>query len=254
MPWLMQRMDEGFALSANPFNPKQVKRVDLTPEAVDALVFWTKQPGGLLPRLQRLAPYRYMAQVTLNDYTADIEPGMPSLAQRLADFSALSQAVGPRRVRWRYDPIFINAENPPEAHIERFAHIAQMLRGKTEGVTISFLDDYPRIHRKLATLGVRFPDADEQRHIASVLSGIARQHGMRIAACCEAVDLSEAGVAPAACIDAALIASLCGGALAKKDTSQRPGCGCAAAVDIGTYGTCTSGCAYCYARGRSSVR
>ena len=254
MPWLMQRMDEGFALSANPFNPKQVKRVELTPEAIDALVFWTKQPGGLLPHLQRLAPYRYMAQVTLNDYSADIEPAIPPLGRRLADFSALSEAIGPRRVRWRYDPILLNAQNPPEAHIERFEKIAQALRGKTEGVTISFLDDYPRIHRKLAALGVRFPDADEKRAIALALAGIAHDNGMRITACCEAVDLSENGVAPAACIDAALIAGLWGGAPAKKDVSQRPGCGCAAAVDIGTYGTCTGGCVYCYARGRSSAR
>jgi hypothetical protein len=49
-------------------------------------------------------------------------------------------------------------------------------------------------------------------------------------------------------VDAARLAAIGGWPLAaQKDKNQRPGCGCAAAVDIGAYDTCTNGCIYCYA-------
>ena len=50
-PWLMERLREGFAMVANPMNPRQVRRVDLRPEAVDGIVFWSKNPKPLLPYL-----------------------------------------------------------------------------------------------------------------------------------------------------------------------------------------------------------
>ena len=37
--WLLQRLASGFCLVPNPCYPSQVHRVDLRPEAVDAIVF-----------------------------------------------------------------------------------------------------------------------------------------------------------------------------------------------------------------------
>ena len=64
-------------------------------------------------------------------------------------------------------------------------------------------------------------------------------------ACCE----EGLPLAQAHCVNAADF-----GLPAKADKNQRPGCGCAPSVDIGTYGTCPAGCAYCYARGHRAAR
>ena len=79
-PWLMERLREGFAMVANPMNPRQVRRVDLRPEAVDGIVFWSKNPAPLLAYEKALRPYRCAWQFTLNAYAADVEPGVPSEA------------------------------------------------------------------------------------------------------------------------------------------------------------------------------
>lgn len=39
--WLLNRLQAGYVLVRNPFNPLQVSRVALDPGVVDCLVFWT---------------------------------------------------------------------------------------------------------------------------------------------------------------------------------------------------------------------
>ncbi len=39
--WFMRRIDEGFVVVRNPRNARQFRRIGLTPERVDALIFWT---------------------------------------------------------------------------------------------------------------------------------------------------------------------------------------------------------------------
>ena len=46
--WLMNRLRAGFLLVRNPRNLRQVSRIDLSPENVDCIVFWTKNPAPFL--------------------------------------------------------------------------------------------------------------------------------------------------------------------------------------------------------------
>lgn len=250
MPWLMERLREGFAVTRNPMNAHQERIVDLSPKRVDAIIFWTKHPGGLQGHLAALAPYRFYVQCTLNDYPPGIEPGVALNDQRVEDIRRLADALGPERIVWRYDPILLDPKHTPEAHIDAFARLAHRLAGAVDEAIISFLDDYARIRKRLSALLIRTPTVEEQRAMAKGLAEVARSHGLRISACCEPEELTALGIARARCIDAERIARLWGREIRpKRDTGQRPGCGCAPSVDIGTYGTCPGGCVYCYARG-----
>ena len=45
--WFFNRVREKHVLVQNPFNPKQISRVKLTPDVVDCIVFWTKNPAPM---------------------------------------------------------------------------------------------------------------------------------------------------------------------------------------------------------------
>ena len=70
--WFYNRLQEGWLCVRNPMNPRQVSRLTITPETVDAIVFWTKNPQPMLSRLGELAEYPYYIQFTLSGYGKEI--------------------------------------------------------------------------------------------------------------------------------------------------------------------------------------
>ena len=75
--WFMNRIREGYALARNPMNAHQVSHINLSPEVVDGIVFWTKNPAPMLDKLPQLKDYMYYFQFTLNAYEQDVEAGVP---------------------------------------------------------------------------------------------------------------------------------------------------------------------------------
>lgn len=247
--WFFERLKEGFVYTRNPMNPKQVSRLELSPETVDCIVFWTKNPEPMLDRLGELEPYPYYFQFTLTSYGTDIEANMPHKKEvMLPVFQKLSTQIGSKRVIWRYDPILFTKRYTPEYHIKAFRQMAEALRGYTEKCVISFVDSYAKNEKKLQALGVYELPKKELEAFAKTLCKIAKENGMEMASCAEQIDLEHCGITHNACIDKILIEEILGCKLkGAKDKNQRKECGCMESIDIGTYHTCTNGCVYCYA-------
>ena len=251
--WFMERIRAGFCLVRNPRNPRSVSRVPLTPDVVDCIVFWTKDPAPLMPYLDELDArgFSYVFQFTVTPYGREIEPGVRSCEEVAGTFEALSRRIGAHRVLWRYDPVLLTDGWDEPAHAAAFDAMASHLAPFTRLVTISFLDRYPGMRgRALAA-----PDEEMQMRLARTFAGAAQRFGLEVRACCERLDFSGAGIRPAACIDRAVLEQAVGAPLSlKRDAGQRDGCGCFESVDIGAYGTCRNACTYCYAmRGASAV-
>lgn len=248
--WFMNRLREGFLLVRNPMNPRQVSRIAITPEVVDCIVFWTKNPAPLMPYLPELQQrgFSCLFQVTLNAYGREVETNLPSAEERLGSVQALAGQIGRERIAWRYDPIILSEMYTVDWHIRRFEEMAQALSGCTERCIISFLDVYAKIRSRLRERGLNPCTEEEMRRIAAAFVPIGRQHGMQLQTCAERIDLSAFGMSHGACLDGGWISRALGYTLdVGRDPSQRGECGCVASVDVGAYNTCRNGCVYCYA-------
>ena len=145
--WFVNRVREGFVYVRNPFNANQISRIPLGEDIVDCVVFWSKNPEPMLACLPEISERYHGAfyfQYTVNAYGRDMEPGVPELSQRLDTFKRLSDACGPERVVWRYDPILLTETYSAAWHRNRFERIFDELRSCTDTCVISFVDLYDK--------------------------------------------------------------------------------------------------------------
>ncbi|MBY0757512.1 DUF1848 domain-containing protein [Sellimonas caecigallum] len=254
--WFLNRIQEGFLYVRNPVNMHQISKIDLSPEVVDCIVFWTKNPEPMMDRLDELSAYQYYFQFTLTGYGKDIETNVPHKKEKMIDvFQKLSEKAGRKRVIWRYDPIIFTGVYTPEYHLCAFSQIAGALSGYTDQCVISFVDTYPKNRKNLEMIGAYELEEAKLMSFAGTMAETAKKNGMTIASCAEKRDLSVCGIEASCCIDKRLIEEIIGSGInVKKDKNQRAECGCMESVEIGAYNTCKNGCKYCYANySRESV-
>lgn len=247
--WLLNRLREGYVLIPNPYHPKQLTRLVFRPETIDCIVFWTKNAGPLLGKLDKMETLgytKYYFEYTLTPYGPEIEKHLGTKTQAIRLFQQTSDRIGPRRIDWRFDPILLRGEVTESYILDRFEALARRLAPYTERCIISFI----AIYRHLRPAFEAVPD-DKADFIARHLAQIASLHNLKVYTCSEERDYSRYGILPSSCIDREKIESLLGCRLqTRKDGGQRTLCGCLESVDIGVYNTCRHGCTYCYASRR----
>ena len=174
--WFMRRVEAGFVLTRNPMNHAQLSRIPLSPETVDAIAFWTKDPQPMLDRLPALdaVGYRYYFQFTLTPYDRTLERGLRNKTEIESTFIALSKRLGRERVVWRYDPIILNDTLDVSWHREQFSRMCGVLAPYTDTVTISFVDLYAKCRSPL----LREITPAEMAELAGFIGETARTHGL----------------------------------------------------------------------------
>jgi DNA repair photolyase len=284
--WFIHRLTQGYVKWINRFNG-QPRYVSF--EKARAFVFWTKNSEPAVKYLHELDSknLNYYFTYTLNDYEADgIEPNVPPLVKRIETFKRLSYAIGKEKVVWRFDPLILSKKITTDKLLEKIHGVGSKIHSHTEKLVISFIDFklYKKVQQNLRTVG--FKDCKEFTpediiKIATGLQEMNKEWNLQIATCAEATDLSEYGIAHNKCIDADLLIRLFNhdkelmdflgyvppesGLLpfidpkgksrprVLKDLGQRKDCGCIPSKDIGQYGTCVHGCAYCYANASPEI-
>lgn len=247
--WFMNRLQEGYLYVRNPMNAHQVSKIPLSKEQIDCIVFWTKNPVGIMSHLEELRAYPFYFQFTITGYGQDMERNIPDKKTVIIPrFQELSREIGKERVIWRYDPILFTKRYSTEYHLRAFRQMAESLCGYTEKCVISFVDIYRKNQSALAEMENRTLSETTLRDFAKSLHEIAAAYGIRVATCSEQIDLSDCGIAHNCCIDRELIERITGNHFqVGKDPNQRKECGCVESIEVGSYNTCANGCAYCYA-------
>ncbi len=194
--WFVNRLKAGEVLVPNPYNRKKVKRVFLSPETVDCIVFWTKNPEPMLPYLKEIREmgYEYYFQMTITDYEEDMETNLPGTAESMATFLLMSERLGKERMDWRFDPIILTKKYSIAYHLEQFEMMCGWLHNATTRCIISFVDSYK---------DCPFPELKEEEiiELAGGLGKIARRYRLPLFTCAEKVNLERFGIGHSACID-----------------------------------------------------
>jgi DNA repair photolyase len=246
--WFYNRVKEGFVYVRNPMNIHQISKILINPDIVDCIVFWTKNPNAMIPRLNEINSFNYYFQFTINPYDQTLESSVPKKESIINTFKKLSDKIGNNRVVWRYDPILITNTINIDYHIKYFEEIAKKINLHTKKCTISFIDNYKKTERNLKQTTVREVTGFEVISIAKAIAEIAKSYKIEVQSCAEKHDLRNLGIKHGKCIDNEIIeAIICCPIESKKDKSQRKECGCIESIDIGEYNTCEHNCLYCYA-------
>lgn len=107
-------------LVKNLYNDKQISRVSLDKEVVEAIIFYTKNPILLISRVEEIRAMGYSigCQVSITPYQKDIKPRVYNREKIILAFKVLSKKLGKKKLIWRYDPIFINEKYTVEYYVK----------------------------------------------------------------------------------------------------------------------------------------
>lgn len=156
--WFFRRLQRGYAVRRNPFNNT---RVPVSFARTRVVVFWSKNPRPLLPRLGELEEREIhsLLHYTLNDYIAEgLEPNLPPLDERIDTFRACAERLGRDRVIWRFDPLLLTDRLDVGELLHRIGHLGDRLSGYTSKLVFSFADirNYRRVAANLDRAAVRW--------------------------------------------------------------------------------------------------
>jgi len=252
--WFEKRLKAGYCKVANPYNRRQINRISLLPEGVDGFVFWTKNLGPFMKRLEDVRQFGrpFEVQYTITAYPHELESAVVDKERAIQHMKALAENYGPKVAVWRYDPILFTSLTPTDFHRQNFEELAQALEGTCDEVVISFAQIYKKTQRNLDQAASEFgftwedPTDDAKLDLAADLVKMAKAHGMQLSICSQRRYLVP-GAKMARCIDARRLSEIGGRPIRAKIKGKRPDCRCYASIDIGEYDTCPHGCVYCYA-------
>lgn len=241
-PWLLNRFKAGYFLVRNPFYESQVSRINM--DNVDGIIFCTKNPIPIIDHLLDINK-PMIFQVTLTPYHKDIEPNVPNKKEIIDAIKQIAEIIGKEKVYIRYDPILLNEKYNLDYHIRAFKKMCTQLKGYTDKIIVSFIDDYKNVRKHHEDLMLIDFTKEDLKSIGIHFAKIASQNNMTVQTCHEQQNLIEYGFTNDVCVSRKLAFELTGKTNFKLWTARN--CGCVEMVDIGAYNSCHHYCKYCYA-------
>ena len=246
MDWFCNRLQEGFVDVRNPFYPKQVSRIILDKEHIEAIVFCTKNPEPLSKNMDKI-PYPFILHVTITPYLKDIEPFVPDKKKTIEIVKKISQEIGKDRVIIRYDPIFISPKYNMDYHKKMFTRLCREINGYANRIIISFVDLKRNTLKNRKILNMEPLTKEKIEDLASFMGKVTAKNHLVITTCAENLSLEKFGFQKMPCTPEESIQKLLNNHKKYQHNKTRENCTCIDMVDIGSYNSCSHFCRYCYA-------
>lgn len=251
--WFIERLNAGYCMVSNPYGGKSY-RVSLKREDVDGIIFWTKNLGPFLDKLEIIKERNlpFIVQYTINGYPRTLEFSVVDAERSVRHMHTVREKYGEHVAVWRYDTIVFSSVTPLDFHRRNFERLAKALEGSTNEVVISFAQLYQKTLRNMNWAAEKFgfewedPDDQTKYNLVSELAEMAKARGMQLTVCSQNQYVAP-GAEVAHCIDAGRLTKVSNRRIKAKIKGNRPDCACFISRDIGTYDTCPHGCVYCYA-------
>jgi hypothetical protein len=242
---------------SNPFYNKNSYRVDLRPESVEWIVFWSRNYENFLQHQDFFAEYNLFFHFTILSHHPYLEKYNIKLQKAIRQVEELVSIYGPERLIWRYDPIVVWREgNKLETNfnINDFTLLCEEFGAS--GISrcyFSFVAPYKkfitRFRDNYPKLKITNYPTELHRNILISMKEISQLHKIALFSCCND-GLVNGDFLRGSCISGKLLNHISGEKrVSEAKAPTRKDCGCTRAIDIGNYAQqpCHFGCIYCYA-------
>ena len=252
-PWLLNRLEEGYAYSRNPFARENVYKLSLKSEDVDCLLFCSKNYQPILKHIGDIdEKYNILCNYTITAYGKDIEPKVPSINQSIKTLKRLSDIVGSNKILWRYDPILLTEKYTVEKHLETFEYMAEKISPLVYRCIFSFVDMYKKVEENMPEI-IPFTDEDKVKLLKGI-GEISKKYNLYTQTCATNENYEKYGIHAAGCTTREILEQAHNVVYKNvKGTGIRENCQCIPSRDIGAYNSCLSECKYCYANRKPDI-
>ena len=258
LDWLVSKIKDGSVEVENTFYRGNFRFVDLTPAAVEWIVFWSRNYGPFLSHHDFFAPYRLFFHFTIVTHDSRLEKSGPSQQTVIKQLERLVKIYGSEVIIWRYDPLFFwQNRSVVETNFNKsnLDYLARLISGLgVRRCYFSFATLYQKFLHRLKT---KYPEWQTNGEIISlekiralgILKEITAKYNIQLFSCCNDLILDDQ-IIKGHCISGPLLNKLRGKkTVSNASHASRQDCGCTKSVDIGDYlkHPCHYGCIYCYA-------
>jgi hypothetical protein len=257
LEWFITAIKTGYVDVQNPYYTKHTYRIDLTPDRVAWIVFWSRNYSKLLAHHQAFAAYHLFFHFTILSHHMMLEKTGVSLNKALQQMERLVKLYGADHIVWRYDPIVIwrtESQVTTNFNAAEFENLCiELCQMGIRKCYFSFVTPYQKFIKRFVQ---RYP------HMQLVLSDevfinetckqmveITAANHIQLYSCCNEHIVSNA-IKRGSCICGSLLNQLAGAkTVSEAKVPTRSHCGCSRSIDIGSYiqHPCPYGCIYCYA-------
>ena len=252
-PWLLNRLEEGYAYSRNPFARENVYKLSLKPEDVDCLLFCSKNYKPILKHIGDIdEKYNILCNYTITAYGKDIEPKVPPINQSIKTLKRLSDIVGVNKILWRYDPILLSEKYTLEKHLETCEYMPEKISPFVYRCIFSFVDMYKKVEENMPEI-IPFTDEDKVKLLKGI-GEISKKYNLYTQTCATNESYERYGIHAAGCTTREILEQAHNVVYKNvKGTGIRENCHCIPSRDIGAYNSCLSECKYCYANRKPDI-